>query len=105
MSGLLVMSMALPPLRDFFALDLPRAVVLLSAVGIVAVTGLAMVFALRFVGWARVVPELLEVPRSAEDPWKVLTRRFVERSGWERSFPTTTEMQQPVNRPPADEPD
>ncbi len=105
MSALLVLSMALPPLRDFFALDLPRAVVLLSAVGIVAVTGVAMVFALRFVGWARVVPELLELPRTAEDPWKVLTRRFVERSGWERSFPTTTEMQQPVSRPTSDQPD
>jgi hypothetical protein len=68
-------------------------------VGIVAITGLAMVFALRFVGWARVVPELLEVPATEPDPWKVITRRVVERSGWHRSFPTTTELQQPVNRP------
>lgn len=98
MSALLVMSMALPALHEFFALDLPRAVVLLSAVGIVAITGLAMVFALRFVGWARVVPELLEVPPTEPDPWKVITRRVVERSGWARSFPTTTELQQPVQR-------
>ncbi|MDH3463599.1 MAG: cation-translocating P-type ATPase [Acidimicrobiia bacterium] len=98
MSALLVLSMALPPLRDFFALDLPRAVVLLSAVGIVAVTGMVMVFALRFVGWAKVVPELLDFPSSEPDPWRVLTRRVVERSGWARSFPTTTEMQTPVSR-------
>lgn len=98
MASLLLLSMALPPLRDFFALDLPRAVVLLSAVGIVAITGVAMVFALSFVGWARVVPELLEFPSSAPDPWRVMTRRVVERSGWARSFPTTTELQRPVDR-------
>ncbi len=105
MSSLLVLSMALPALRDFFALDLPRAVVLLSAVGIVAITGLAMVFALRFVGWARVVPELLEFPSAEPDPWRAITRRVVERSGWHRSFPTTTELHQPVTRPAASEED
>ncbi|MGD2044446.1 MAG: HAD-IC family P-type ATPase, partial [Acidimicrobiia bacterium] len=99
MAALLVLSMSLPFLRDFFALDLPRAVVLLSAVGIVAVTGLVMIFALRALGWARLVPELLkEVPTSEPDPWNHLKRRVVEKSGWYRSFPTTTEMQ-PVSRP------
>lgn len=105
MATLLVLSMSLPFLRDFFALDLPRAVVLLSAVGIVAVTGLVMVTALRALGWAKLVPELLkEVPASEPDPWNVLKRRVVEKSGWYRSFPTTTEMQ-PVTRPepPVDE--
>ncbi|REK16492.1 MAG: HAD family hydrolase [Actinobacteria bacterium] len=100
MAGLLVFSMALPALHDFFALDLPRAVVLLSAVGIVAITGLIMVFSLRFVGWAKVVPELLEVPATEPDPWRVITQRVVERSGWHRSFPTTTELHQPVKPPP-----
>jgi cation-transporting ATPase E len=105
MSFLLVMAMALPPLRDFFALDLPRPVVLLSAVGIVALTGLVMVFALRFVGWARVVPELLDFPATEPDPWRVLTERVVERSGWARSFPTTTEMHRPAAIEPDDEDD
>lgn len=107
MSALLVLSMALPFLRDFFALDLPRPVVLLSAVGIVALTGLVMVFALRALGWAKLVPELLkEVPTSEPEPWRVLKQRVVERSGWYRSFPTTTEMQ-PVTRrrPDGDDPD
>ena len=99
MGALLMVAMASPFLRDFFALDLPRAVVMLSAVGIVAITGLVMVFSLRAVGWARVVPELLEVPATEPEPWQVIKRRVVERSGWHRSFPTTTEMN-PTTPPP-----
>ena len=102
MAALLVLTMATPFLRDFFALDLPRPVVLLAAVGIVATTGLIMVFALRAVGWAKLVPDLLkEVPPSEPNAWRVLRQRVIERSGWHRSFPTTTEMQQVVP-PPAD---
>jgi cation-transporting ATPase E len=104
MAGLLVLTMSFQFLRDFFALDLPRPVVLLSAVGIVALTGLVMVFALRAVGWARVVPELLrEHPPSEPEAWRRITRRVVERSGWYRSFPTTTEMHTTLGRqPPSD---
>lgn len=101
MSLLLVISMATPAFRDFFALDLPRAVVLLAGVGIVGITGLIMVLALRAVGWARIVPELLrDVPQSEPNAWRILGQRVVERSGWHRSFPTTTEMHQVV--PPGD---
>jgi len=104
MSGLLVLSMAVPAFRDFFALDIPRPVVLLSAVGIVALTGLVMVFALRAVGWARLVPELLrDVPASEPNPWEVVKQRVVDRSGWYLSFPSTTEMQPVTPRPPTDE--
>lgn len=104
MASLLVLSMSLPFLRDFFALDLPRAVVLLAAVGIVAITGLIMVLALRAVGWARIVPELLrDVPQSEPNAWRILRQRVVDRSGWHRSFPTTTEMQQVV--PPLEDDD
>jgi len=100
MAGLLVLAMATPFLRSFFALDLPRTVVSLSAVGIVAITGMVMVFALRAVGWAKIVPELLkEHPPSEPNAWRLLTTRVVERSGWHRSFPTTTEMT-PVTPPP-----
>lgn len=104
MSALLVLTMATPPLRDFFALDLPRAVVLLAGVGIVGITGMVMVLALRAVGWAKLVPEILrEVPPSEPNPWRLLTRRVVERSGWYRSFPTTTEMRQVDPHPPLHE--
>jgi len=102
MAALLVVAMSRPSLREFFALDLPRTVVLLAAVGIVAVTGTVMVFALRAVGWAKVVPDLLrENPPTEREAWRRLSRRVVEGSGWEQSFPTTTEML-PVTKPPPD---
>ncbi|MEX1133368.1 MAG: HAD-IC family P-type ATPase, partial [Acidimicrobiia bacterium] len=103
MAALLVVVMSRPSLREFFALDLPRTVVLLAAVGIVAVTGTVMVFALRAVGWAKVVPDLLrENPPTEREAWRRLSRRVVEGSGWEQSFPTTTEML-PVTKPPPDQ--
>jgi len=102
MAALLVVAMSSPFLREFFALDLPRTVVLLAAVGIVAVTGAVMVFALRAVGWAKVVPDLLrENPPTEREAWRRLSRRVVEGSGWEQSFPTTTEML-PVTKPSPD---
>jgi hypothetical protein len=105
MASMLVLVMVTSFLRGFFALDLPRAVVLLSAVGIVAITGMVMVFALRAVGWAKLVPELLrDVPPSEPNAWRLITRRVVERSGWHRSFPTTTEMHQ-VTPPRPPDPD
>jgi cation-transporting P-type ATPase E len=94
MIGLLLVVLANPFLRDFFALELPRAVVLLSAVGIVAITGTIMVFSLRALGWAKLVPEILkEHPTTERGALRVLTRKVIENSGWERSFPSTTEMQ------------
>jgi cation-transporting ATPase E len=101
MAGLLLVAMVTPFIQDFFALDLPRTVVLLAAAGIVAITGTVMIFALRAVGWARVVPELLrEHPPTEREAWRRLTRQVVEKSGWHRSFPTTTEMQPVVPPPP-----
>ncbi|MGH3649939.1 MAG: HAD-IC family P-type ATPase, partial [Acidimicrobiia bacterium] len=104
MAGLLVLAMATPALRSFFALELPRTVVLLAAVGITALTGLLIVLSLRAVGWARVVPELLrEHPPSEREAWRRLTKQVVESSGWHRSFPTTTEIQTTTPRtPPSD---
>jgi hypothetical protein len=86
--------MATPFLRDFFGLELPRVVVFLSAVGIVAITGTVMVFALQAVGWARIVPTILkEYPPTRPQAWRRFTRRVVERSGWEESFPASTELE------------
>ncbi|MCZ6455738.1 MAG: hypothetical protein O6650_00645, partial [Actinobacteria bacterium] len=100
-AGLLLFTTVNPWLRAFFALDLPRAVVLLSAVGIVAITGTVMVFTLQAVGWAKVVPEILrEHPPTEPAAWRRLTRRVVESSGWDRSFLTTTEEQQVVEPEP-----
>ncbi len=94
----LLLAMFAPVFHGFFALDLPRAVVLLAAVGIVAITGTIMVLALRALGWARVVPELLRENHPTEPgALRRLSRRIAENSGWERSFPSTTEMQ-PVTK-------
>jgi cation-transporting ATPase E len=98
MAGLLLVSMVNQWLQEFFALDPPRAVVLLSAVGIVAITGTVMVFALQAVGWAKIVPQLIKEQAPTPGALRRLTKRVVERSGWEESFPTTTELQ-PVVEP------
>ncbi|MEX0796857.1 MAG: HAD-IC family P-type ATPase [Acidimicrobiia bacterium] len=99
MAGMLLVTMANPALRGFFALELPRTVVLLAAVGVVALTGTVMISALRAVGWAKVFPEILrELPANEPHAWRRLTTKVVEGSGWNRSFPTTTEMQ-PVVKP------
>jgi len=104
MAGMLLVTMANPALRGFFALELPRTVVLLAAVGVVALTGTIMIFALRAVGWAKVFPEILrELPANEPNAWRQFTTKVVEGSGWHRSFPTTTEMQ-PVVKPDS-EPD
>ena len=82
MAGLLVISMVSPLSHDFFELNLPRLVVLLAAVGIVAVTGAAMVGTLRAVGWAKQVPDLLrEHPPSESKLWRDLSARLREYSG------------------------
>ncbi len=82
MAGLLVLSMISPVSHDFFELNLPRLVVLLAAVGIVAVTGGAMVGTLRAVGWAKQVPDLLrEHPPSESKVWQTFRTRFREFAG------------------------
>jgi cation-transporting ATPase E len=103
MISLLLLVLVTPVARDFFALDLPRAVVLLAAVGIVGVTGAIMVLALRALGWARLVPEFLkEHPPTDRGALRQLTRRVIDSSGWHRSFPSTTEMHT-VGREPRDQ--
>jgi hypothetical protein len=49
--------------------------------------------------------QILDFPATEPDPWRVLTERVVERSGWARSFPTTTEMHRPAAIEPDDEDD
>lgn len=54
-----VMVFAVPGLRDFYALTLPRPVVVLAACGIVALTGGVMYAALRASGWWRELPSAI----------------------------------------------
>ncbi len=51
-----VATFAVPGLRDFYALSLPRPVVVLAACGIVSLTGAVMYVALRASGWWRELP-------------------------------------------------
>ncbi|MGA9597454.1 MAG: HAD-IC family P-type ATPase [Acidimicrobiia bacterium] len=63
--------------QRFFELDLPRAVVLVAAIGVVAITGTVMMFTLRAVGWAKQVPMYLrENPPNATATWTDLKDRL-----------------------------
>jgi len=74
MAGLLILLMVSPVSHDFFELNLPRAVVLLAAVGIVAVTGAVMIGTLQAVGWIRHVPDMLrDNPPSGWDAGRSVT--------------------------------
>lgn len=93
MGALLLLAMVNSSLREFLAMDPPRAVVLVSAVGIAAITGMIMIFALRAVGWVNTFPEIIHRGSSqrANDSRR-LADRVVEISGWERSFPTDSDQ-------------
>ena len=60
MAGLFALTVLTDTGRTFFDLELPRAVVSLAAIGIVAITGASMYFALRASGWIRHVPEVVK---------------------------------------------
>lgn len=50
---------AVPPLRGFYALHLPRPVMVLAIIGIISLTGSVMYAALRLSGWWGQLPEAL----------------------------------------------
>jgi cation-transporting P-type ATPase E len=94
MIGLFLLAIASPAARAFFELEMPRFVVFLAAMGIAGMTGALMILALRALGWARLVPELLrEVPPIERGGWRRFKERVADRSGWNLSFPTTAEME------------
>ncbi len=73
MAGFLLLLLLSDGSQEFFELQLPRIAVLTAAVGIVSVTGAAMIGTLRAVGWIKQVPELLEgleVQREAGRIWR-----------------------------------
>lgn len=76
MAGILVVLLLAQPSQDFFDLDLPRLAVLLAAIGIVALTGTAMLGTLRAIGWIRAVPEFLqEHPPDPSLAWRTVRDR------------------------------
>jgi len=65
--------------QSFFELDLPRAVVLIAAIGVVAITGSVMMTTLRAVGWIKKVPEYLrDHPPNVSATWTDLRRRLTD---------------------------
>ncbi|MDX2467563.1 MAG: hypothetical protein QNL12_09625, partial [Acidimicrobiia bacterium] len=113
--------------QDFFELDLPRAVVLVAAIGVVAITGTVMMTTLRAIGWAKQVPVYLrEHPPDVTATWTDLRERvshawaseedtgLVERyRSWKPSaidasaevqaLPAADDQPQPDDEPPAPE--
>ncbi len=82
MAGLLLLFMVSPVSHDFFELNLPRPVVLLAALGIVAITGAAMIGALRGLGWAKQVPDLLrEHPPAESRLWRRFSAKVQDLAG------------------------
>jgi hypothetical protein len=76
MVGFLVLLLVSRTSQEFFELNLPRAVVLLAAIGIVSITGTLMISTLRAVGWIRQVPAYLrENPETVSATWTDLRRR------------------------------
>jgi cation-transporting ATPase E len=99
MAVLTIIALTSPRSQEFFELELPSTVVLLAAIGIVAITGAVMVLALYTLGWLRTVPDLLrDLPPPTPSAWQQIMERVNELSGWRRSFPATTEM--PATPPP-----
>lgn len=86
MAALLVVLMLAPPAQEFFELALPRPVVFMAAIGIVAVTGTAMVGTLRAVGWIRHVPEILmQAPEEASGAIRKLRAKVAEYTSTRRA--------------------
>ncbi|MCP4968591.1 MAG: HAD-IC family P-type ATPase [bacterium] len=62
--------------QNFFELNLPRAVVLVAAIGVVAITGTLMMVTLRGLGWAKQVPVYLrDHPPNVTATWTDLRER------------------------------
>ena len=81
MAGILFLVMATPAGRSFFELNLPRAVVVFAAIGIVAMAGAVMYSALRALGWVHLVPELLRTPLEATERLSARLPRFARGLG------------------------
>ena len=99
MGVLLILAFVNTTSRELFELELPRLVILLAALGIVGVTAGVMLLALRSLGWVKVMSEMLrEHPPTSPETWRQLTTTITENSGWNESFPATTELHA-VTRP------
>ena len=97
MAGFLLLLLLSEGSQSFFALDLPRIAVLTAAVGIVAVTGMAMIGTLRAVGWIKQEAELLREkppdPKKLWDATRDRVRRLIPRQRTGSSDDTADEAE------------
>lgn len=77
MFGILFIVFASPAFKSFFELQLPSQVIVLAAIGIIAITGGVMYGSLRAVGWLQHVPEILTA-ETARERWERFTRKTTE---------------------------
>ncbi|HSG80019.1 MAG TPA: HAD-IC family P-type ATPase, partial [Acidimicrobiia bacterium] len=62
MAAIFAIVMLSPGWRTFFELDMPRVVVVLAGIGIIAITGILLYGALQAGGWFAQMPDLLVTP-------------------------------------------
>jgi cation-transporting ATPase E len=73
----LLLFLATSASRSFFELAMPRPVVLMAGVGIVAIAGTVMIGGLRALGWIRTVPQaFLDNPAMAASTWRAFRERL-----------------------------
>ncbi len=81
MVGSLLVVVAIPFGRDFYAIDLPGTTVLLAAGGIVGITGGVMYFSLRTIGWLKQVPQMRTLVEESEVVLTRVEQKVVEVAG------------------------
>ncbi len=77
----LLLIVAIPFGREFYAIELPGVVVLLAAGGIVGVSGGVMYFSLRTMGWLQQVPQVRAIVEESEVVLTRVERKVVEIAG------------------------
>jgi hypothetical protein len=103
MAGLYALTLVWDFPRDFYALDLPRAIVFFAAIGIAAMTGTLMYVALVGTRWVQSAPEwmqqapelLAHAPQAIRQPLEAagggrLAKWISVRAGGRLSEPTPT---------------
>lgn len=77
----LLLIVAIPFGREFYAIELPGVVVLLAAGGIVGVSGGVIYFSLRTMGWLQQVPQVRAIVEESEVVLTRVERKVVEIAG------------------------
>ena len=70
MAGIFLIVLFSPGWREFFELQLPRAMILLAGVGIVSITGLVLFASWHGVGWIRQMPDMFATPEARHTVWE-----------------------------------